>query len=85
MAAPSPQNAAGTDGNAGLEELVSGAPRVIVRVDEAGEASLLVGLEALAAGPCADEEDAGGGDEDEGLAETDTAEEEPGDEDGACR
>jgi hypothetical protein len=41
--------ASGADGDEGLADLVAGALGVGVGVDEAGEAGLLVGLEALAA------------------------------------
>ena len=44
-------NPAGTDGDLRLQQLVAGSPGVVVGVDEAGQAGLLVGLEQLAAGP----------------------------------
>src|ERR1039458_3929809 len=75
-------DAAGADGDERLFELIAGAFGVVVGIDEAGEASLLKGLEDLAAGPDAGHQNDRAGHENQGLAEIDAAEKEAGDKDG---
>ena len=75
-------DAAGADGNQRLFELIAGALGVVVGIDEAGEASLLKGLEDLAAGPDASHQNARADHENQGLAEIDAAEKEAGNKDG---
>jgi hypothetical protein len=75
-------DAAGADGDFGLEDLVAGAVGVVAGVREAGETGFLVGLEEFVAAPGAGDEHKAGGRENERLPPVDAAEKEAGDEDG---
>ncbi len=78
-------DAAGADGDERLANLIAGAARIGVRVDEGVDARLLVGFEVLAGlpGDAADEDER---EQDDGdLLEADAAEKETADEDWADR
>ena len=75
-------DAAGTDGNQRLADLVARPSWVVVGIDKAGQPCLLIGLQHLSAGPRAHHQNRPGGDQNQRLAQVDTAQEQARDQDG---
>ena len=67
-------HATGTHGDFGLQKLIAGTTGVIVGIDEAGKAGLLVGLQQLATAPHSGNECQSAGGKNQCLAQVDAAE-----------
>src|ERR1700733_1575720 len=78
-----PPNSTRADGDQGLADLIARALWIGIRVDEAGKARLLVGLEALSTGPGARTQHQHDGDENQSLLQADSSKEQPSNEDGS--